>query len=177
MGVNFSGGGNQKYKSNIVKVTHFSDATRNITISNNNALTPIQVNFTKDHSDTGILVFGHTPLIYQRSYHAGMFMYLANVGTSGLHQQFEAANYMSPYDANYDHPAGQITLHYHWVNASNSVCQTAGTKQIGIGWHSRNNSSQQPSNRWNPENSAARQRARTTQLTIMEIEGQEAIIT
>tara|TARA_R100001440_G_scaffold21703_1_gene35605 strand:+ start:813 stop:1346 length:534 start_codon:yes stop_codon:yes gene_type:complete len=177
MGVNFSGGGTQKYKSNIVKVTHFSDATRNISFSNTNSATPIQVNFTKEHSDTGILVFGFTPVSYQRSYHAGMFMYLSNVGSSGLHQQFEATNFMSPYDANHDHPYGQISLHFHWVNSAYSVCQTAGTKQIGIGWHSRNNSSQQPGDRWNPENRAARTRARTTQLTIMEIEGQEASVT
>ena len=177
MAINFTNGGTQKYKSNIVKVTHFSDATRNISISSNNALTPITVNFTKDHADTGILVFGFTPVAYQSSYHAGMFMYLSNVGSSGLHQQFEAANFMSPYDQNYDHPFSQISLHFHWVNSAYSVCQTAGTKQIGIGWHSRDNSSQRPSERWNPENSAARQRARTTQLTIMEIEGQEAFLT
>ena len=36
MAVNFANGGEQKYSSNIVNMSHFTDATRNISVSNNN---------------------------------------------------------------------------------------------------------------------------------------------
>ena len=179
MAINFANGNKtQKYKSNVVKVSHFSDATRSISVSNNNAATLITFNFSKEFSDTSILIFGFTPCAQQSSYHAGCFLSLKNAsGTAHTAQIYEAANFMSPYDNNVDHPYGQISLHYMFENSANTVCQSTGTKTVGIGWHSRNNSSQQPSRYWNPENLSARIRARTTQLTVMELADEDPFIT
>ena len=41
MTVNFANGGEQKYSSNIVNMSHFTDATRNISVSNNNGGIPV----------------------------------------------------------------------------------------------------------------------------------------
>ena len=58
MAVNFANGGEQKYSSNIVNMSHFTDATRNISVSNNNAGIPIEFDFTKLAADTSIVLWG-----------------------------------------------------------------------------------------------------------------------
>ena len=47
MTVNFANGGEQKYSSNIVNMSHFTDATRNISVSNNIVDIPMEFDFTK----------------------------------------------------------------------------------------------------------------------------------
>ena len=84
MTVNFAGGGEQKYSSNIVSISHFTDATRNIEIQSNSAYIAIEFDFTKSAADTSIVLWGYTPVAFQNSYHGGWYAEIGEPSSSNL---------------------------------------------------------------------------------------------
>ena len=71
MAVNFSTNGTQKYGANVAYVHFFSDASHNITTSNQQSFVPITTVFAKKYADTDLLLWGVTPVSGQNSYGAG----------------------------------------------------------------------------------------------------------
>ena len=101
MAVNFSTNGTQKYGANVAYVHFFSDASHNITTSNQQSFIPITTVFAKKHADTDLLLFGITPVSGQNSYHGGCYAAISNGDTSGsnYHRKYDAAHYVSPFDS------------------------------------------------------------------------------
>ena len=54
---------------------------------------------------------------------------------------------------------------------------SAGNKEVLLGWSTRNSANEQPANYWNPSERSARNRDRTTNITIMETFGNTTLIT
>ena len=79
MTLNFANGDAQKYSSNIVDIHHFTDATRNIALSNNNAAIVFEFDFTKRAADTSIVLWGYTPVSGQNSYQGGSLAHITDV--------------------------------------------------------------------------------------------------
>tara|TARA_R100000388_G_C7143574_1_gene111129 strand:- start:51 stop:587 length:537 start_codon:yes stop_codon:yes gene_type:complete len=172
MTVNFAGGGEQKYSSNIVSISHFTDATRNISITSNNADIPIEFDFTKTVADTSIVLWGYTPVSFQSSYHGGMFCQINDVSNlSNYTRYYEAAHYVSPHDGAQANGNYQTLYWSGCWNSTDTGIDSAGTKRVRLGWQSRDNSNQRPGQRWNPDKGADRIRERTTQITVMEVYG------
>ncbi len=171
MTVNFATGDEQKYSSNIVSINHFTDATRNISLSSNNGAVPIEFDFTKSFADTSIVLWGYTPVSGQNSYHAGCYAEIGVPSSSDYTRYYEAAHYISPTAGQGDD--GRYTSCYWngcW-NSSDTGLNTAGTKRVRLGWQSRNNSNESPGYYWNPDKRSGRARERTTQITVMEVYG------
>ena len=100
MAVNFSTNGTQKYGANVAYVHFFSDASHNITTTNNPTHIPITTVFAKKYADTDLLLFGVTPVSGQNSYHGGCYAAISNGDSSGsnYHRKYDAAHYVSPFD-------------------------------------------------------------------------------
>ena len=171
MAVNFANGGEQKYSSNIANIIHFTDATRNISISSASTATPIEFDFTKLVADTNIVMWGYTPVSVQSSYLAGCFAEIGLPSSSTYTRYYEAAHFISPH-AGAGSNGNYTTLHWSgcWNNSDTGL-DTAGTKRLRLGWQTRDGTSQRPTERWNPDKQSARIRERTTQITVMEIYG------
>ena len=147
--------------SSILHVHHFADATRNITISNASGESIIiSFNFTKQVADSYLLAWGRTPNSGQNSYHAGTFMEIENT------IKYDACLFMAPPGgAGDDNQHGGLFWHGLWTDIT-----TTGSKTVNLGFNSRDNSSQRPSNKWNTSEATARMRAQTTQITILELD-------
>ena len=61
--------------------------------------------------------------------------------------------------------------------ASDSAVNTVGNKEVLLGWSTRNSAAEQPGNQWNPSERSARNRDRTTNITIIETYGNTSLIT
>ena len=172
MTLNFANGDEQKYSSNIVDIHHFTDATRNIALSNNNADIVFEFDFTKRAADTSIVLWGYTPISGQNSYHGGCFCQINDVSNlSNYTRYYDAAHFISPTSGQGD-DGRYTTLYWNgcW-NSSDIGLNTAGTKRARFGWDSRSGSTERPANYWNPDKRSARARERTTQITVMEVYG------
>lgn len=172
MTVNFANGDEQKYSSNVVNINHFTDASRNIALSNNNGAIAIEFDFTKSFADTSIVLWGYTPVSGQNSYHAGCFCQINDVTTlSNYTRYYDAAHFISP-TAGQGDDGRYATCYWNgcW-NSTDTGLNTAGSKRVRLGWESRNNSNESPGNYWNPDKRSARARERTTQITVMEVFG------
>ena len=171
MTVNFANGDAQKYSSNIVNIHHFTDATRNISLSANQGAVVIEFDFTKTVADTSIVLWGYTPVSGQNSYHAGCYAEIGVPSSSDYTRYYDAAHYISPTASQGDD--GRYTSCYWngcW-NSSDTGLNTAGTKRVRLGWQSRNNANESPGYYWNPDKRSGRARERTTQITLMEVYG------
>ena len=171
MTVNFANGDEQKYSSNIVSINHFTDATRNISLSANNGAVVIEFDFTKTVADTSIVLWGYTPVSGQNSYHAGCYAEIGVPSSSDYTRYYDAAHYISPTASQGDD--GRYTTCYWngcW-NSSDTGLDTAGSKRVRLGWESRGGTSESPGYYWNPDKRSARARERTTQITVMEVFG------
>ena len=171
MTLNFANGDEQKYSSNIVDIHHFTDATRNISLSNNSAAIVFEFDFTKRAADTSIVLWGYTPVSGQNSYHGGCYAEIGLPSSSTYTRYYDAAHFISPTSGQGD-DGRYTTLYWNgcW-NSSDTGLNTAGTKRARFGWDSRNGNSQRPANYWNPDKRSARNRERTTQITVMEVYG------
>ena len=173
MTLNFANGDEQKYSSNIVDIHHFTDATRNIALSNNNAAIVFEFDFTKSFADTSIVLWGYTPISGQNSYHGGCFCQINDVSNlSNYTRYYDAAHFISPH-ASAGSNGNYTTLHWSMCwNSSNTGIDSAGSKRVRLGWETRDGSTNNsPTNRWNPDKQSARIRERTTQITVMEVYG------
>ena len=57
-------------------------------------------------------------------------------------------------------------------NSGDTGIDSAGSKRVRLGWQTGDNSTNNsPTNRWNPDKQSARNRERTTQITVMEVYG------
>ena len=180
MAINFgssaSGLENQKYASNVCRVYHFSDATHNISIPNTAAAGPITFNFTKAYADTNIILWGLTPVSGRSSSHAGCYIYLKDVSSGAQTRKYESAHFNTPErDGGDDYPYGTILWQGMW--SGDAAVNTAGNKEVLLGWSSRNSANEQPGNYWNPSERSARNRDRTTNITIIETFGNTTFIT
>lgn len=179
MAINFSTSGleTQKYASNVTRVYHFEDATRNISISNTAASGPIVFNFTKAYADTNIILWGLTPCSGRSSSHAGCYIYLKDVSSGNQSRKYESAHFNTPErSGGDDYPYGTILWQGMWA-ANDSAVNTAGNKEVLLGWSSRNSGAEQPANYWNPTDRAGRAQDRTTNITIIETYGNTTLIT
>ena len=181
MAINFgssaSGLETQKYASNICRVYHFEDATHNISIPNQAAAGPIVFNFTKAYADTNIILWGYTPISGRSSSHAGCYIYVKDASSGNQTRKYESAHFNTPErSGGDDYPYGTIIWQGMWP-ASDSAVNTAGSKEVLLGWSTRNSAAEQPGNYWNPENRSSRVRDRTTQITIIETYGNTTLVT
>ena len=181
MAINFgssaSGLETQKYASNIARVYHFEDATHNISIPNSAAAGPIVFNFTKAYADTNIILWGYTPVSHRSSSHAGCYIYLKDVSSGNESRKYESAHFNTPErSGGDDYPYGTIIWQGMWA-ASDSAVNTAGNKEVLLGWSSRSGSSEQPGNYWNPSERDTRIRDRTTNITLIETFGSTTLVT
>tara|TARA_B100000900_G_scaffold335252_1_gene296730 strand:- start:62 stop:604 length:543 start_codon:yes stop_codon:yes gene_type:complete len=180
MAINFgssaSGLENQKYASNVCRVYHFSDATHNISIPNQAAAGPITFNFTKAYADTNIILWGLTPVSGRSSSHAGCYIYLKDVSSGAQTRKYESAHFNTPErSGGDDYPYGTILWQGMW--SGDAAVNTAGNKEVLLGWSTRNSANEQPGNYWNPSERSARTRDRTTNITIIETFGNTTLIT
>ena len=173
MTVNFATGDEQKYSSNIVSINHFTDATRNISLSANNGAVAIEFDFTKSFADTSIVLWGYTPVCQQNSYHAGCFCQINDVSNlSNYTRYYDAAHFVSVVSAGSGDDGWYSPLYWNGCfNSTDTGLDTAGSKRVRLGWESRGGTSERPGNFWNPDKRSARGRERTTQITIMEVYG------
>lgn len=153
-----------KFASNtkgcIQKVTHFADATNNVSDSNNSSNVIITFNFSRSSSDNAIVAIGYVPFGGQyHSYLVGSYVEIDSTG-----KKFDMTNYRAPEGGN-DHRLGIMQIQGVW---------TAGTLGSGtshtfkIGKHSRDGSNQMMGGNANPYQQSARHRANTTQITLFE---------
>ena len=171
MAVNFANGGEQKYSSNIVNMSHFTDATRNISVSNNNGAFPIEFDFTKLAADTSIVLWGYTPVAIQNSYQTGVVCQINDVSNfSDYTRYFDACHFISPH-ASAGANGNYTSIHWSMCwNSSDTGIDSAGSKRVRLGWETRDGSTNNsPTNRWNPDKQSDRIRERTTQITVMEV--------
>ena len=171
MTVNFANGDEQKYSSNIVSINHFTDASRNISLSNTPAAIAIEFDFTKSFADTNIVLWGYTPVSGQNSYHAGIYAEIGIPASSDYTRYYDAAHFVSPTDNQGDDGRYSSCYWNGCWNSTDTGLNTAGSKRVRLGWDSRNNSGEAPGNWWNPDKRSARARERTTQITVMEVYG------
>ena len=174
MSINFATNGTQKYGANVAYVHFFSDASHNITTSNQQSFIPITTVFAKKYADTDLLLWGITPISGQNSYQAGCYAAISNGDTSGsnYHRKYDAAHYVSPFDSMGDDGIyGTCHWHGYWNASSLAGLNSAGNKTLFLGWALRDGSSQRPGNYWNPDKRSGRARERTTQITVMEVYG------
>lgn len=169
MTVNFAGGGEQKYSSNIVSISHFTDATRNIELQSNSAYIAIEFDFTKTAADTSIVLWGYSPMAFQNSYHAGWYAEIGEPSSSNYTRYYEAAHYVSPHD-NAQADGNYQTLYWsgYWDSTATGL-NASGTRRVRLGWQTRDGSNQRPGQRLNPDKQSDRTRERTTQITVMEV--------
>ena len=171
MTLNFANGDEQKYSSNIVNITHFTDATRNITTPSAPTAIVFEFDFSKSFADTSIVLWGYTPVSGQNSYHGGCYAEIGLPSSSTYTRYYDAAHYISPTSGQGD-DGRYTTLYWNgcW-NSSDTGLNTAGTKRARFGWDTRSGSTERPANYWNPDKRSARARERTTQITVMEVYG------
>ena len=171
MTVNFANGDEQKYSSNIVSINHFTDATRNISLSANQGAVVIEFDFTKTVADTSIVLWGYTPVSGQNSYNAGCYAEIGIPASSDYTRYYDAAHFISP-TAGQGDDGRYATCYWNgcW-NSSDTGLDTAGSKRVRLGWESRGGTSESPGYYWNPDKRSARARERTTQITVMEVYG------
>lgn len=140
-------------------VHHFEDATRNISLSTSSDAVYISFDINKVYSDTTLILIGRTPIAGSYSYQTGEY-----ITVSGT-RKYEVAHFVGAIDADHDGRYGTI----FWQGSFTG--KGTGTHTIGLGWAARNGSSgERPGDYWNPENLSARTRARTTQITIFEVD-------
>ena len=154
-------------------MSHFTDATRNISVSNNNGGIPIEFDFTKLVADTNIVLWGYTPVSIQNSYQTGVFCQINDVSNlSNFTRYYDAAHFISPH-ASADSNGNYTSIHWSMCwNSSDTGLDSAGSKRVRLGWETRDGSTNNsPTNRWNPDKQSARIRERTTQITVMEVYG------
>ena len=172
MAVNFANGDEQKYSSNIVSINHFTDATRNISLSSNNGAVPIEFDFTKSFADTSIVLWGYTPVSGQNSYHAGCYAEIGVPSSSDYTRYYDAAHFVSVVSAGSGDDGWYSPLYWNGCfNSTDTGLDTAGSKRVRLGWDSRNNANESPGSYWNPDKRSGRARERTTQITLMEVYG------
>ena len=171
MTVNFANGDAQKYSSNIANIHHFTDATRNISLSSTSSAIAIEFDFTKSFADTNIIMWGYTPVSGQNSYHAGCYAEIGVASSSDYTRYYDAAHYISP-TASQGDDCRYATCYWNgcW-NSSDTGLDSAGSKRVRLGWSSRSGSNERPGNYWNPDKRSGRARERTTQITVMEVYG------
>ena len=171
MTVNFANGDAQKYSSNIANIHHFTDATRNISLSSTSSAIAIEFDFTKSFADTNIIMWGYTPVSGQNSYHAGCYAEIGVASSSDYTRYYDAAHYISPTSGQGDDGRYSSCYWNGCWNSSDTGLNTAGTKRVRLGWDSRDGSQQRVADYWNPDKRSARARERTTQITVMEVYG------
>ena len=172
MTLNFANGDEQKYSSNIVEIHHFTDATRNIALNNNQAAIVFEFDFTKRVADTSIVLWGYTPHARQNSYHGGCYAEIGVPSTSDYTRYYDAAHFASVVSAGSGDDGWYSSLYWNgcW-NSTDTGLNTAGTKRARFGWDTRSGSVERPADIWNPDKRSARNRERTTQITVMEVYG------
>ena len=166
----------QKYASNVARVYHFEDATHNVSLPTAAAAGPIVFNFTKAYADTNIILWGYTPVSHMDSYHAGCYIYVKDASSGNQTRKYESAHFVSATVNGDDHIYGTVFWQGMWA-ANDSAVNTAGSKEVLLGWSSRDSVSQRPGNYWNPSERSARARDRTTKITILETYGNTTLIT
>ena len=179
MSINFSTSGLelQKYASNIARIYHFEDATHNIQVTDSGAAVVIAFNFTKAYADTNIILWGFTPIANRSSSHAGCYIYVKDVSSGNQSRKYESAHFNTPErGGGDDYPYGTLLWQGMWA-ANDSAVNSAGNKEVLLGWSSRNSANEQPGTHWNPSERSARNRDRTTNITIMETYGNTTLIT
>lgn len=146
--------------SGILFTHHFEDATRNISMSlGNSDITVLTFDITKRYAGTTLVIVGRTPISGSYSYQTGEFMTVA--GT----RKYEAAHFVGAIDDDTDGRYGTIFWQGSWAGVG------TGTRTIGLGYAPRSgSSSEMPGRVWNPENLSGRTRARTTVITVYEVD-------
>lgn len=153
-----------KFASNtkgcIQKVTHFADATNNISDSNNSSNVIITFNFTRSSSDNAIVAIGYVPWGgASYSYLVGSYVEIDSTG-----KKFDMTNYKTC-DGGSNDRLGIFQIQGAW---------TAGTLGSGtshtfkIGKHTRDGSNQLMGGNANPYQQSGRHRGNTTQITLFE---------
>ena len=159
------------------KLTMFNDATYNINLSSASSSFPITFDFVKDQADSDLFIQGWTPAVGQASYRVGERMRLQKTASSaydsGSDNEIYGGNqWISP-------PPGQnltdqVAGIMHWSRRVNTSSETffnsAETYRVHLGWSSRDGSGQNPSERWNPQNTSARDRQSTTNVWVWELD-------
>jgi len=140
---------------------HFEDATRNISLSPSADGTALTFDFNKRYAGTHLVVRGASPVSGQYSYQSGEFMQI------GSTRKYEAAHFTSPPDSMSDDGIyGTCLWNGIWTDQN-----TTGTKTVRLGWAATSGSSgEKPGNIWNPDSRGPRARARTTVITIYEVD-------
>ena len=139
---------------------HFEDATRNISVSTGSTdLVVISFDITKRYAGSTLVIVGRTPISGSYSYQTGEYMTIA--GT----RKYEAAHFVGAIDDDTDGRYGTI----FWQGIFTGI--GSGSRTIGLGYAPRNgSSSESPGRSWNPTDLSARTRARTTVITVYEVD-------
>jgi len=139
---------------------HFEDATRNISVSTGSSdLVVISFDITKRYAGSTLVIVGRTPISGSYSYQTGEYMTIA--GT----RKYEAAHFVGAIDDDTDGRYGTV----FWQGIFTGI--GSGSRTIGLGYAPRNGStSEQPGRSWNPTDLSARTRARTTVITVYEVD-------
>ena len=153
-----------KFASNtkgcIRKVTHFNDATSNISDANNNSNVIITFNFTRSSSSNAIVAIGYVP--QGGSDYSHLVGTYVEIDTTG--KKFDMTNWRTPTNGS-NGQLGIFRIQGVW---------TAGTLGGGtshafkIGKHTRDGGNHYMGGVSNPDQTSARHRRNTTQITLFE---------
>ena len=162
--------------SAIRKITMFNDATYNISISSASVSFPITLDFVKAQADSDLFIQGWTPISDDNSYRVGERMRIQKVGDSSYDsgsdaEQYGGQNFLSPGASSTDDGIkGRMDWSRRIDTSSETFFNSAETYRIHLGWSSRNGANEAPGNKWNPQNSSARDRQASTQIWVWELD-------
>ena len=166
----------ESVSSAIRKISMFNDATYNISISSASVSFPITFDFVKAQADSDLFIQGWTPISDDNSYRVGERMRIQKVGDSSYDsgsdaEQYGGQNFLSPASSsNDDGIKGRMDWSRRIDTSSETFFNSAETYRIHLGWSSRNSASEAAGNKWNPQNSSARDRQSSTQIWVWELD-------
>jgi hypothetical protein len=146
----------------IIKVTHFADATTNITTSNASNQQPLAWSVNRANGTSNLLLIGMIPVPHQNSNGCGEYVSINNVKKYGIGYAYPDAN-------GDDGTYGVLTVQGLWTAAE--LGTGTGNMTVGVGWTSRDGTAQQLGNYWNPYRRAGRREHNQCQMTVFEILG------
>ena len=146
----------------IIKVTHFADATTNITTSNASTQQPLAWSVNRASSTSNLLLIGVVSVPHQNSNGCGEYVSINNVKKYGIAYAY---SHVGGGDGTY----GVLTVQGLWTAAE--LGTGTGNMTVGVGWTSRDGTAQQLGNYWNPYRRAGRREHNQCQMTVFEILG------
>ncbi len=166
----------ESVSSAIRKISMFNDATYNISISSASVSFPITFDFVKAQADSDLFIQGWTPISDDNSYREGERMRIQKVGDSSYDsgsdaEQYGGQNFLSPDASSSDDGIkGRMDWSRRIDTSSETFFNSAETYRVHLGWSSRNSGAEAAGNKWNPQNSSARDRQSSTQVWVWELD-------